>query len=123
MTDPNMKANILRALEQRGPLLIGSMVFNYLIGGYLRRQPSRTVLALGVTANVALLGYYKYTGFLFGTLDEAFALGWSVGDIILPLAISFFTFQQIAYLVDAHDGEVSEHDPIFERVHGQNPNR
>ena len=92
------------------PLLIGSMVFNYLIGGYLRRQPSRTVLVLGVTANVALLGYYKYTGFLFGTLDEAFALGWSVGDIILPLAISFFTFQQIAYLVDAHDGEVSEHD-------------
>ncbi|MGA6097550.1 MBOAT family O-acyltransferase [Stutzerimonas marianensis] len=92
------------------PLLVGSMVFNYLLGGLLMRRPSRAVLVLGVAANVALLGYYKYTGFLFGTLDDAFGLGWSVGDIILPLAISFFTFQQIAYLVDAHDGEVSEHD-------------
>ena len=92
------------------PLLVGSMVANYLMGGYLMRRPSRAVLTLGVAANVALLGYYKYTGFLFGTLDEAFGLGWSVDDIILPLAISFFTFQQIAYLVDAHDGEVSEHD-------------
>jgi len=92
------------------PLLVGSMVVNYLIGGYLMRRPSRMVLVAGVAANVALLGYYKYTGFLFGTLDEAFGLGWSVGDILLPLAISFFTFQQIAYLVDAHDGEVTEHD-------------
>ncbi|MCQ4309036.1 MBOAT family protein [Pseudomonas stutzeri] len=92
------------------PLLISSMVVNYLVGGALMRRPSRTLLVLGVAANVALLGYYKYTGFLFATLDDAFGLGWSVGDIILPLAISFFTFQQIAYLVDAHDGEVSEHD-------------
>lgn len=92
------------------PLLIGSMLFNHLIAGQLLRRPSRTVLVLGVAANVALLGYYKYTGFLFGTLDELFALGWSLDSIILPLAISFFTFQQIAYLVDAHDGEVTEHD-------------
>ena len=92
------------------PLLIGSMLCNYLIGGALVRRPSRALLILGVTANIALLGYYKYTGFLFGTLDQAFDLGWTVGDIILPLAISFFTFQQIAYLVDAHDGQVNEND-------------
>ncbi len=92
------------------PLLVGSMVANYLIGGHLMRHPSRTVVVLGVAANVALLGYYKYTGFLFDALDQAFGLGWSFGDILLPLAISFFTFQQIAYLVDAHDGEVQEHD-------------
>ncbi|MCW3149102.1 MBOAT family protein [Stutzerimonas stutzeri] len=92
------------------PLLVGSMVFNYLLGGYLRQQPSRLVLGLAVTANVLLLGYYKYTGFLFGTLDDALGLGWDIDDIILPLAISFFTFQQIAYLVDAHDGMVEEHD-------------
>ena len=92
------------------PLLVGSMVVNYLIGGYLMRRPSRTVLILGVAANVALLGYYKYTSFLFSTLNDAFGLGWSVGNIVLPLAISFYTFQQIAYLVDAHDGEVHEHD-------------
>lgn len=92
------------------PLLIGSMLFNYLLGGYLLRHRSRLVLALGVAANVLLLGYYKYTGFLFDTLDQALGLDWTLGNIILPLAISFFTFQQIAYLVDANDGAVAEHD-------------
>ena len=92
------------------PLLIGSILFNYLVGGYLLKRPSRVLLILGVAANIVLLGYYKYTGFLLGTLDQMFDAGWSVDDIILPLAISFFTFQQIAYLVDAHDGEVKEHD-------------
>ncbi|UAW99829.1 MBOAT family protein [Halopseudomonas nanhaiensis] len=92
------------------PLLFGSIVANFLLGGYLLRHPSRGVLIAGVAANVALLGYYKYTEFLFGTLDAAFGTHWGIDDIILPLAISFFTFQQIAYLVDAHDGEVQEHD-------------
>src|SRR3546814_2306587 len=86
------------------------MLVNYLLGGYLLRHPSRLVLGLAVAANVLLLVYYKYTGFLLGTLDAALDLGWRVEDIILPLAISFFTFQQIAYLVDAHDGVVEEHD-------------
>jgi alginate O-acetyltransferase complex protein AlgI len=92
------------------PLLLISMLFNYLLGGYLLRQPSRVTLTLGVAANLALLGYYKYTGFVVQTLDQAFGLDWSMNEIILPLAISFFTFQQIAYLSDAHDGAVVEHD-------------
>ncbi len=92
------------------PLLVGSMAFNYLLGGYLLKRPSRVALVLGVMANLLLLGYYKYTGFLVRTLDQATGLGWSMNEIVLPLAISFFTFQQIAYLVDAHDGAVVEHD-------------
>ncbi|MFC3609261.1 MBOAT family O-acyltransferase [Stutzerimonas tarimensis] len=92
------------------PLLVGSVTLNFLLGGYLIRHPSRLALTLGVAANLGLLGYYKYTGFLLGSLDQAFALNWQVEDILLPLAISFFTFQQIAYLVDARDGEVQEHD-------------
>ncbi len=92
------------------PLLLGSMAFNYLMAGYLLKHPSRVALVLGIGANLLLLGYYKYTGFLVQTLDQAFGLGWSMQEIVLPLAISFFTFQQIAYLVDAHDGAVVEHD-------------
>lgn len=92
------------------PLLLGSMLFNYLLGGYLLRHPSRLILGVGIAANLLLLGYYKYTGFLFQVFDQAFGLDWTVDSIILPLAISFFTFQQIAYLVDAHDGAVVEHD-------------
>jgi alginate O-acetyltransferase complex protein AlgI len=92
------------------PLLAGSMIFNYLLGGYLLRKPSRLLLALGIAANVLLLGYYKYAGFLLQTVDQLTGLDWAIPNIVLPLAISFFTFQQIAYLVDAHDGDVAEHD-------------
>ncbi len=92
------------------PLLVGSMLFNYLAGGYLMRHRSRSVLILAIIANIALLGYYKYTGFLVSTIDQALNMQWTVGEIILPLAISFFTFQQIAYLSDAYDGVVVEHD-------------
>lgn len=92
------------------PLLLGSMAFNYLLGGVLLKRPSRALLIAGIGANLLLLGYYKYTGFLVHTLNEGFALGWTMNEIILPLAISFFTFQQIAYLSDAHDGAVVEHD-------------
>ncbi|MDB5945278.1 MAG: hypothetical protein JWQ33_304 [Ramlibacter sp.] len=92
------------------PLLLGSMTFNYLLAGVLLKRRSRALLVFGITANVLLLGYFKYTGFLVGTLDQALGLHWSAGAIVLPLAISFFTFQQIAYLSDAYDGAVVEHD-------------
>jgi D-alanyl-lipoteichoic acid acyltransferase DltB (MBOAT superfamily) len=86
------------------------MLFNYALGGYLLKKPSLAVLALGIAANVALLGYYKYTGFLLQTADQLAGLDWAIPNIVLPLAISFFTFQQIAYLVDAQSGAVVEHD-------------
>lgn len=92
------------------PLLLGSIGFNYVLAGQLLRTRSKILLILGVAANLSLLLYFKYTGFLFGSLNEAFGLGWTLQNITLPLAISFFTFQQIAYLVDTHDGEVVEHD-------------
>ena len=92
------------------PLLAGSMIFNYALGGYLVRRRNRALLIFGVAANVLLLGYYKYTGFLVQAVDQAAGLDWTIPNIVLPLAISFFTFQQIAYLVDANDGAVVEHD-------------
>jgi D-alanyl-lipoteichoic acid acyltransferase DltB (MBOAT superfamily) len=92
------------------PLLVGSMVFNYVLGGYLLKKPSRALLAIGIAANLALLGYYKYAGFLVQSIDQLTGLDWAIPNIVLPLAISFFTFQQIAYLVDAHGGAVVEHD-------------
>ncbi|MFF7710997.1 MBOAT family O-acyltransferase [Pseudomonas sp. NPDC007930] len=91
------------------PLLLASIAFNYGLGGYLRRKRSRAGLVLGVMVNLALLGYFKYTGFIMGNLAPLFGGHWAIPDIVLPLAISFFTFQQIAYLVDAHDGAVEEH--------------
>jgi alginate O-acetyltransferase complex protein AlgI len=92
------------------PLLLASMGCNYLLGRRLGRHPSRALLVAGVAGNILLLGYFKYTGFAAEALDGLLGLGWTVPHIVLPLAISFFTFQQIAYLSDAHDGVAVEHD-------------
>ncbi len=92
------------------PLLVGSILFNYVVGGQLLKRPNRALLALGIAVNVGLLGYYKYANWGVGVADSLFSADWAEPNIILPLAISFFTFKQIAYLVDAHHGEVTEHD-------------
>ncbi len=92
------------------PLIIGSVLFNFAVGTALIRKPSRWLLALGVAANLLALGWFKYAGFLAETANLLAGLGLPVPQIILPLAISFYTFQQIAFLVDAHDGMVEETD-------------
>ncbi len=65
---------------------------------------------MGVAVNLALLGYFKYTHFVVNSAAAMFDTSWQIGSIALPLAISFFTFQQIAYLVDAYRGLTHEHD-------------
>jgi alginate O-acetyltransferase complex protein AlgI len=92
-------------------LIVGSMLFNYSVGLALSRGHGRRtmLLAVGVAANLALLGYYKYANFFVANLNLVTGAAFDVGTILLPLAISFFTFQQIAYLVDAHRGETREH--------------
>jgi alginate O-acetyltransferase complex protein AlgI len=91
------------------PLLLGSMTVNYWLGMRLSSSPSRLLLACGVAANLLLLGYYKYASFTVATLDQALGLEWATPHIALPLAISFFTFQQIAFLSDAYEGHAKEH--------------
>ena len=57
-------------------------------------------LWFGVCLNLALLGYYKYANFFVGNMNDVFGSNHIVPNILLPIGISFFTFQQIAYLVD-----------------------
>lgn len=86
------------------PLLLISLGFNFTIAEWLtlcRRKPAaRHILFAGVAVNILLLSYYKYAGFLMETLGVVVAQEFTRFDIILPLAISFFTFTQIGYLVD-----------------------
>ena len=86
-------------------LLAGSIGVNFLLGEALARNPARRLLAAGVAFNLGLLGYFKYANFFVGSF--AFLTGGDgfAQNIALPLAISFFTFQQIAYLVDIWRGE------------------
>jgi D-alanyl-lipoteichoic acid acyltransferase DltB (MBOAT superfamily) len=90
-------------------LLLASMTANYWLGKNLSSSPSKLVFGAGAAANLALLGYFKYTGFAVATLDQALGTEWIVPHIALPLAISFYTFQQIAFLSDAYDGHAKEH--------------
>ncbi len=91
-------------------LMISSILVNYSFGLLLSgKYRSKILLALSVTSNLALLGYYKYTDFFITNINELVGLDWSLHNIILPLGISFFTFTQIAYLVDVYRGEVREY--------------
>ncbi len=91
-------------------LILLSMLFNYGIGLALSAKSGRKGwLAIGVAANLALLGYYKYANFFVNTANDLTGISFNLNNIILPLAISFFTFQQIAYLVDAYQRKTEEH--------------
>ena len=90
------------------PLLVGSILVNFALGRVLSRHRWKWLLIVGVAANLGLLGYYKYSDFFIGTLNQAFGTGLPLPEVVLPLAISFFTFQQIAYLTDAYDGLADE---------------
>ncbi|MDX6752523.1 MBOAT family protein [Geminicoccaceae bacterium 1502E] len=95
------------------PLLLGSILGNYLLGELLRRRGGqRGLLALGVGANLALLFWFKYASFAAAQLAEATGNEPVLGWIVLPIGISFFTFQQIAYLVDIARGETVERHPL-----------
>jgi alginate O-acetyltransferase complex protein AlgI len=99
------------------PLIILSVVVNYFLGVAINKarrsqigfRPA-TLLTLGVVFDLGLLGYYKYANFFVHNADVFLGLHWEIATILLPLAISFFTFTQIAYLVDAYHGVTEEYD-------------
>jgi D-alanyl-lipoteichoic acid acyltransferase DltB (MBOAT superfamily) len=100
-------------------LIAASVAGNYAFGVWIARAResarialARRLLTAGVAANLALLGYYKYAGFLVGGVDAVLGLHWPRPEIALPLAISFFTFTQIAYLVDAWHGITKEYNAL-----------
>jgi D-alanyl-lipoteichoic acid acyltransferase DltB (MBOAT superfamily) len=91
-------------------LIVASIIFNYSIGVSLNNKPAKAVLIMGVGFNVLLLGYFKYANFFIDNLNTVFSYDIVTIEVVLPLAISFFTFQQIAYLVDVYRGNVKEHN-------------
>jgi alginate O-acetyltransferase complex protein AlgI len=96
------------------PLLLGSITCNFVASRLMTRleRGRMVVLAIAVAGNLGLLGYFKYAGFFAGALDQAFGTGLGPLNIILPIGISFYTFTQIAFLVDAGRGEVAHYSFI-----------
>ena len=106
---------VFYAQWRRADLLViaVSIVVNYSLGAALRWRPSgarhaKLLLSVGVAANLAALGYFKYANFLLGTAAEIAGRHFNPLKIALPLGISFFTFTQIAFLVDAFKGKAKE---------------
>jgi alginate O-acetyltransferase complex protein AlgI len=98
-------------------LIIASILVNYLVGMAIARQAilvsrslkAKLVFTGGIVFNLGLLGYFKYADFFLANVSVVFGSEIPALNIILPLAISFFTFQQIAYLVDSYQSKVNEH--------------
>ena len=91
-------------------LLLGSILFNYFIGRSIIPNKSKLKLIFGVIINLFIIGYYKYTNFFLENINVIFDRNNILETIILPLGISYFTFQQITYLVDCFLGKVKEHN-------------
>jgi alginate O-acetyltransferase complex protein AlgI len=93
------------------PLLLASIFFNYWCGWRIlqSKQESRKYwLIAAIVTNLALLAYYKYAGFFMSAFADLTGQELSVLNVVLPIGISFFTFTQIAFLVDTYQGKVKE---------------
>lgn len=95
-------------------LLLGSIGSNFYIGNSLLASSNgsnkKSLLILGLCLNLGTLAYFKYANFFLASLASTTGADFSALDIVLPLAISFFTFQQIAFLVDAYYGKTERVD-------------
>lgn len=94
------------------PILLGSILVNYFVVNRIWRSDGRTKkvwLIAGIAFDLALLGYFKYTAFAVETMNQLLGAGLTVPGIVLPLGISFFTFTQIACLVDSYRAETAGH--------------
>ena len=98
-------------------LIIGpSILINYGIARWLgrlgadERRPrlAQAVLLVGVAFNIAFLGYFKYIDFLATVANDLVGTRFVLTQVILPLGISFITFQKIAFLVDVHGGRIPD---------------
>jgi D-alanyl-lipoteichoic acid acyltransferase DltB (MBOAT superfamily) len=96
-------------------LFIALMVFNYACAVLIASPATpirfrRLLLIGGCTANVLVLAYFKYRGFVAANLNQVFGTEFKLENFLIPLGISFFIFQKIAFLFDAYEGKIKKFD-------------
>lgn len=90
-------------------LMIGSALVNYACARWISSCGNRKklILILGIILNLGVLGVFKYTGFLVGSFNNIFQVQVPVPQIVLPIGISFYTFQALSYVIDVYAGRVA----------------
>lgn len=91
-------------------LMLASVLFNFFIGRHV--LSNKLILVFGVSVNICLLAYFKYSFFILENINTIMPVPIYFEKIVLPLGISFFTFQQIAYLVDNYHGNKPENNIV-----------
>ena len=101
-------------------IMCSSILVNYLLSQLLQRKwlfaPERisllkkTLLGIGLIFNLGLIFYFKYYDFFVDNLNKVFSADFQLRHVVLPLGISFFTFQQVSYMVDSYRGETKEYN-------------
>jgi alginate O-acetyltransferase complex protein AlgI len=96
-------------------ILVGSIFFNYVFGNLiagLKNSPAmaRNTLLFSIAANLSLLGYLKYTNFLVDIANQLSGTSFAHHDVLVPIGVSFFTFIQIGYLIDAYNSQLIAHN-------------
>ncbi len=94
-------------------ILAASVILNFLIGRFIveiqeQRNAASWVTAFGVIANLTALGYFKYTNFFIDIANQVSGAGYSHLDLIMPVGVSFYTFIQIGFLLEAYNGQVGK---------------
>ena len=100
-------------------IILTSLITNFLFARLLLRlaadeeknRAGQVVLGLGIAFNIVFLGYFKYTYFLQSAMNDLVGTDFVLMHVILPLGISFFTFQQIAFLIDVHGRNIKTFEP------------
>lgn len=99
------------------PIIVGSILVNYMLyrlilgnrGMEERKKSSLYITVAGCAANLAVLFYYKYYDFFLENINAVFQTDFTLQHLLLPLGISFFTFQQVGFLVDTYRGETENY--------------
>ena len=96
-------------------VLLFSLVLNFAIGNVIpslvhNRPMARNLLLGGIAINLSILGYLKYSNFFVDMANQFAGIGFTHFDIAVPIGVSFFTFVQIGFLIDAYNGQLVKHD-------------
>lgn len=88
------------------PIMLISILMNYAIGTYMAKSENQKrklfFMIIGCLLNIGVLFYYKYMGFAIENMNRFFGTSFPIIKLLLPLGISFFTFQQLSYLIDSY---------------------